>query len=224
MERTAVQWFLARVGALLVAAMIACAQPIAAGQPYDAIIQAGHQGRPQDCVSRGGPESERLCHNTGASVPPGEIVWTPIVADEVARMLRAHGVRVLRLPAYVHGTYHTRIAVFIHFDGSPTPCSSGASVAYPPGNRTDMQLADAWKALWSRYWPYRFMHDDFTDTERDYYAYHHIDATDGEFLIEGGEMSCKAQYAWLSSHLQFEARLLAYFIDRRLGRSDIARP
>ncbi|HTU69138.1 MAG TPA: hypothetical protein VMF11_02365 [Candidatus Baltobacteraceae bacterium] len=179
---------------------------------YDVLIQAGHQGRP-DCWR----EPQSLCHNTGAGTPPGEIVWNPIVANEAARVLRAHGVRVLRLPAYVHGTYHVRVAVYVHFDGNVVPCSSGASVAYPRYSTASKNIADAWKRLYGKYWPYRFKHDDFTPTERAYYAYHHVIATDGQFLIEGGEMTCPAQYAWLKRHLRWEGALLAYFLGERIG-------
>jgi hypothetical protein len=192
--------------------------------PYDVIIQAGHQGRPEDCKSKGGPESESLCHNTGSPVPPGEKVWTPIVADEAARILEASGVKVLRLPGYVPGTYHAEAAVFIHFDGADKACTSGASVGYPPGSKSDAAIADAWKALYAAHWPYKVMRDDFTANERNYYAYHHVIASKGEFLMEGGEMSCSKQYAWLKDHLRWEAALLAHVLSVRIGKGDIPMP
>jgi hypothetical protein len=202
----------------------ASAGTLSAQTQYDVIIQAGHQGRPEDCKSRGGPESESLCHNTGSPVPPGEKVWTPMVADEAAGILEAAGVKVLRLPGYVPGTYHVKAAVFIHFDGADTPCSSGASVGYPPGSSRDAAIADAWKALYAAHWPYKVMRDNFTPNERDYYAYHHVIASKGEFLMEGGEMSCPKQYAWLKAHLNWEAALLAHFLSDQIGKGDVPMP
>ena len=97
---------------------------------------------------------------------------------------------MLRLPAYIPGLYYVQAAVYIHFDGAPKPCSSGGSTGYPPESRKDAEIADAWKALYKAYWPYRIMRDNFTGTEQGYYAYHHVIASKGQFLIEGGEMSC----------------------------------
>ena len=53
----------------------------------DVLIQAGHEGRP-DC----NVESAALCNNTGAR---GEIELTPVVADRVAKILRAAGISVI---------------------------------------------------------------------------------------------------------------------------------
>ncbi|HVA27688.1 MAG TPA: hypothetical protein VNF68_05880, partial [Candidatus Baltobacteraceae bacterium] len=84
----------------------------------DVLVSAGHEGRPASCARY----PKRVC-NLGAS---GERAWTPIVADEVTRVLRAHGVRVVRVPADFDGAYVADAAVFIHFDGATKPCSSGA--------------------------------------------------------------------------------------------------
>lgn len=188
------------------------------------LIQAGHQGRPGDCISHGGHETERLCHNTGSPAGAGEMAWTPIVADETTRILRVHGINVIRRPAYLgNARYYVDLAVYLHFDGSTRPCSSGASVGYPAGAR-NRKLATTWKALYARAFPYRFMPDNFTVGERRYYAYENVNASIGQFLFEGAEMSCPPQYAWMKRHLHWEARLLAAFIDRQLGRSDISMP
>ena len=191
---------------------------------YDVLIQAGHQGRPADCQSDGGPEADWLCHNTGSPVPPGEKVWTQIVADKTARILEAAGIRVLRLPGYVSGIYHVKAAVYIHFDGAVKPCSSGASVGYPPKNIKDAAIADKWKALYGKYWPYKIMRDNFTQNERRYYAYDNVVASDGKFLIESGEMSCPKQYAWLRKHLTWEAALLAHFLSNDIRQGFIPVP
>jgi hypothetical protein len=91
----------------------------------DVLISAGHEGRPASCKRF----PQHKC-NLGAA---GEREWTPIVADEATRILRAHGVKVVRLPADFAGTYDVKEAVFIHFDGASPPCTSRASIGYPPG-------------------------------------------------------------------------------------------
>jgi hypothetical protein len=185
----------------------------------DFLIQAGHEGRP-DCGDGGEPPS--LCNNTGSPVPPGEIVWTPIVADEATHVLRAAGMTVLREPAHLRGPYFVRDAVFLHFDGAVTPCSSAASVGYP--DVPSGHLAAAWKTLYGHYWPFGFQGDNFTKNLHGYYGYSHVRASDGAMVIEFGEMSCPKEYAWLKQHLRFEGDLLAYFLSRRLGKGSVPLP
>ena len=181
----------------------------------DVLVQAGHEGRP-DCAV----EPASLCNNTGA---PGEIHWTPVVADEVTRVLRAHGISVLRMPAHLSGPYKVKDAVFIHFDGNVTPCSSGASVGYP-STANSQAAADAWKALYGKAIPFAFQADNFTPNLQGYYGYHHVQVSDAAFLIEGGEISCPAQHAWLQKHLLWEGDLIAYFLARRLGNTTVPQP
>jgi hypothetical protein len=187
----------------------------------DVLIQAGHEGRP-DCAV----EPASLCNNTGA---PGEIRWTPIVADVATKTLRAAGISVLRMPAYLVGPYRVKDAIFIHFDGAGTPCTSGPSVGYPAGTLAkygphSAQAAQQWKQLYGAVVPFRFEADNFTPTLRDYYGYHRIFASDASLVIEGSEITCPAQHAWQASHLQYEGRLIAYFISRRLGLHTVSHP
>jgi hypothetical protein len=186
------------------------------------LIQAGHEGRP-DCKPNG-PEPLSLCHNTGQGTAPGEIAWTPIVANEATRVLRDAGVTVTRTKAYVHGIYHVSAAVFIHFDGAAQACSAGASVGYPPDSARSKHLATAWKALYGKYWPGPFKPDNYTSHEAGYYAFRHVIASDGMFLFEGGEMSCPRQYAWLAKNLKWEGDLLAYFLSRELHQGNVPFP
>jgi hypothetical protein len=187
----------------------------------DVLIQAGHEGRP-DCAI----EPPSLCNNTGA---PGEIQWTPIVADAATKALRAGGISVLRMPAHLTGPYHVKDAVFIHFDGSIVPCSSGPSVGYPTGvlakfGPHSAQAAQQWKRLYGAVIPFRFERDNFTPTLRDYYGYHRVVASDAALVIEGSEISCAVQHAWQASRLTYEGRLIAYFVSRRLGMHTVPRP
>ncbi len=182
----------------------------------DVLIQAGHQGRP-DC----GSEPASLCSNTGA---PGEITWTPIVADEATKVLRAAGVRVLRENADLQGRhYRVRDAVFIHFDGSEQPCSTAASVGYPeaangwPEPARSKEAATSWKALYGRTFPFGFEQDNFTESLRKYYGFKHVIVSDAAFVLEGGEITCPKQRDWLKNRLAWEGDLLAYFLSRRVG-------
>lgn len=180
----------------------------------DVLISAGHEGRPASCARF----PQRTC-NLGAA---GERAWTPIVADEATRVLREHGVRVVRLPADFDGEYAVDAAVFIHFDGAERPCSSGASIGYH--DPTFRHAAASWRALYERYAPFGFMPDDFTVGLRDYYAYRQVRARDASLVLEMGELTCPAQHAWLASHLRLEGDAIAYFLSRLIGKGDVPPP
>lgn len=180
----------------------------------DVLISAGHEGRPASCARY----PQRPC-NLGAA---GEREWTPIVADEATRMLRAHGVSVAREPADFDGRYDVDAAIFIHFDGSTAPCSSGASIGYhEPQYRS---AADAWRTLYLSYIPFGFEPDNFTLGLRDYYAYRQVDASDASMVLELGELTCASQKAWLSPRLHFLGDLLAYYLSRLIGKGDVPLP
>ncbi len=181
---------------------------------FNVLISAGHEGRPASCVHF----PQRAC-NLGAA---GERAWTPIVADEATRILRAHGVSVARLPADFTGTYAVDAAIFIHFDGSERPCSSGASIGYH--EIADESAARKWKRLYERYIPFRFEPDNFTIGLRDYYAYRQVDASAGKLVLELGELTCPAQRAWLAPRLHWEGALLAYFLSGLIGKGAVPDP
>ena len=180
----------------------------------DVLISAGHEGRPQSCARF----PTRHC-NLGAA---GERDWTPVVADEAAKILRERGVDVVRLPADFDGSYDAGAAVFVHFDGSAVPCSSGASIGYhdAPG----AAAARAWRNLYSRYFRFRFQPDNFTDGLRNYYAFRQVSARRGALVLELGELTCPAQRSWLAPRLHWEGALLAHFLSRRAGRGNVPDP
>ena len=181
---------------------------------FDVLVSAGHEGRPASCARF----PQHVC-NLGAA---GERSWTPIVADAVAKVLRQHGVSVARLPADFDGAYGVSAAVFIHFDGSARPCSSGASIGY---HRTrDAMAADAWRSLYARYFPFRFQSDNFTTSLRNYYAFRQVDASDGALVLELGEITCPAQRAWLAPRLQWEGALIAHFLSALIGKGGVPDP
>lgn len=180
----------------------------------DVLISAGHEGRPASCARY----PKRAC-NLGAR---GEREWTPVVADEATRVLRAHGVSVARKPADFDGSYDVGAAVFIHFDGSTSPCSSGASIGYH--QHKFEPAAQQWHALYAQYFPFGFEPDDFTKGLRDYYGFRQVDARDGALVLELGELTCARQRAWLAPRLEFDGRLIAYFISRLIGKGDVPLP
>jgi hypothetical protein len=182
----------------------------------DVLIQAGHEGRP-DCER----EPASLCRNTGAA---GEIEWTPIVADEATRILRAAGVTVIRRPAFLSGQYDVKDAIFVHFDGNEKPCTTGASIGFPELARSPEAAAE-WKSLYKTFFPFRFEPDNFTSNLSGYYGFKHVrSVSDAALVIEGGEMTCPAQYSWMKSHLKFEGALIAHFDSKRLGKGDVPLP
>ncbi|MGC1381451.1 MAG: hypothetical protein WA814_10580 [Candidatus Baltobacteraceae bacterium] len=181
---------------------------------YDVLISAGHEGRPASCARF----PQHHC-NLGAR---DERAWTPIVADAATQILRRHGVTVARLPADFDGTYRVGAAVFIHFDGSEPPCQSSASIGY--GKKTDTAAAEAWRALYGRYWPFGFQPDDFTIGLREYYAYRQVEAGAGALVLELGEITCANQRAWLAPRLQWEGAVIAHFLSERIGKGNVPDP
>jgi len=180
----------------------------------DVLISAGHEGRPASCARF----PQHRC-NLGAA---GEREWTPIVANEATRMLRAHGVRVLREPADFAGTYAVGMAIFIHFDGAVPACTSGASIGYHgAGGRS---AAQQWRALYAPIFPFTFMPDNFTVGLREYYGYRAVQARDGALVLELGEITCPAQHAWLASRLLALGDLIAYDVSRAIGKGDVPLP
>ena len=181
---------------------------------YDVLISAGHEGRPASCVHF----PAHHC-NLGAA---GERAWTPIVADGATQILRAHGLRVARLPADFTGKYLVAAAVFIHFDGSDPPCASRASIGY--AHKRDAAAAAMWQSLYERYWPFGFQSDNFTIGLREYYAYRQVDARDASLVLELGEITCPAQHAWLAPRLEWTGALLAHFLSELIGKGSVPNP
>lgn len=175
----------------------------------DVLIQAGHEGR--------------TTGKTGAEGPLGrEIEWTPIVADEATGILRQAGLEVVRVPAEIDDCYDVGLAIFIHFDGATPPCNSGASIGYK--DQSDQPAAHAWKALYSKHWPFRWMKDNFTVDESHYYGFGHTQTTDAEFVVELGEITCLEQARWLKPRLKWLGHLIAFFVSQRLGKGKVPDP
>ena len=180
----------------------------------DVLISAGHEGRPASCARY----PKRAC-NLGTA---GERAWNPIVADEATRVLRAHGVSVIREPADFDGEYAVDAALFIHFDGSTRACSSGASIGYhDPSYRA---AANTWRELYGAVFPFGFQPDDFTVSLRDYYGFRQVEAKDAALVLELGELTCEKQRAWLAPRLEYDGDLIAYFVSRLIGKGDVPPP
>lgn len=201
------RWISAKHG-LTIAALVALTAVTPANTPlqFDALVSAGHEGRPASCAQF----PTHHC-NLGTA---GEREWTPIVADEVARALRAQGLSVAREPADFAGDYDVKTAVFIHFDGNDHPCSTGASIGYR--DATSLPAALAWRALYSKVFPFRFMPDNFTGSLHYYYGFRQVHATHGSLVIELGEITCPAQRQWLAPRLKWAGDLIAQFMQSQI--------
>ena len=115
-----------------------------------------------------------------------------------------------------------KLAVFIHFDANNDPGSSGASVGYK--DNTDQPAAQEWKALYSKYWPFRWMGDNFTSNLYGYYGFKYTRTTDAEFVMELGELTSPKQAVWLKPRLKWLGGLIAHFLSQRLRKGDVPDP
>jgi hypothetical protein len=188
--------------------------PPPAGLDGDVFIQAGHQNTPDN--------------KTGGEGPLGnEIDWTPIVADEATRILRNAGVSAIREDASLkrperrNERFRVKVATFLHFD-DPDSGETGASVGFK--GSSDAGAASAWKKLYSKFFPFRFMPDNFTADESGYYGYKFTITTDAEFLIEFGDLGSLTQARWMKPRLKWMGALLAHFLSARIEKGNVPLP
>ncbi|MBV9272070.1 MAG: hypothetical protein JO165_13330 [Candidatus Eremiobacteraeota bacterium] len=181
---------------------------------YDVLISAGHEGRPASCVHF----PKHKC-NLGTG---GEREWTPIVADEATRILRVHGYTVAREPADFEGMYAVKAAVFVHYDGTDVPCTSGASIGYPPSQ--DKRAADIWRTIYKQYFPFKWQPDNFTTNLSRYYGFRQVRAVNGALVLELGELTCPQQRTWLTPRVKWQGALIAHAVSQIIGRNDIPDP
>jgi hypothetical protein len=191
----------------------------------DFLIQAGHQGGVRNSGSGTAP-------SRGTSGLPGdqddEINLTWRVADKAALLLIDAGYSVIREDAYFDKTYDVKVFVALHFDGSGTPCSSGASLGYPAGSPagSNKPTADLWREAYAPYFPFKWMPDNFTAALKGYYGYGRVNTSIAEFLIEFGELTCPEQNAWLFDRVwdDYLAKLVAHVLDKSVGGNKIPHP
>ena len=186
----------------------------------DVLVQAGHEGR--------------TTGKLGGVAPWGrEMAWTPVVANRITEVLQSAGLDVLRVNADEVREKHYLVtaAVYIHFDAPEKVCSSGASIGYPAADSEyhhhgarSADAAAAWRELYRRYIPYRFMPDNFTRNLLDYYAFGPVDVTDSQLVLEMGELTCKRQADWMQPRLLWMGELVAWFLTQRIGRGDVPLP
>jgi hypothetical protein len=194
----------------LLALLVLAAPCAVSAEAGDILVQAGHEGRPASCAVH----HVKACNlGTGAN-GAREREWTAQVADEATRVLRERGYAVLRRPADYDGSDTVRAAVFLHFDGA-TPCASGASVGFP--ETTSRAFVDAWEGRYRPWFPYRFVGENFTENEHKYYGFRKVDAPQ-KLLIEFGEMTCPAQFAWMAPRLREMGDLVATFLTEQVQR------
>lgn len=183
----------------------------------DIFIQAGHENAPS-----GTPQ--------GAEGPHGkEKDWTPIVANEAARILKEAGISViredatLRNPARANDRFKVKVAVFLHFDGDKESGKElGACVGYK--GDSDKPAAQAWKTLYQEFFPFKWEDDNYTDNLSGYYGYKFTITTDAEFLIEFGDIETDRQALWLKPRLKWLGALLAHYLAKRIGNNGVPKP
>ncbi len=184
------------------------------------LLQAGHEGTVRNSGSGTAPS-----YGAGGIARP-EREMTPIVRTWAAKLLRDTGLfEVIEEDAFYDQVYEVDLAVSLHFDGSGTPCASGASIGYPAGDPpgSNRPAADLWRAIYDDIWPFRWKKDNFTDNLRYYYGYRWTSTSDAEMLIEFGEISCPEQDAWLQPRVgdgegmpSYLGHLVAFFVAERL--------
>ncbi|MDB5029182.1 MAG: hypothetical protein JWO66_2871 [Candidatus Eremiobacteraeota bacterium] len=195
--------------ALLAVSLLALPAPGLADEG-DILVQAGHEGRPESCA----PHHVKACNLGTGGGGLRERDWTATVADRATRVLREHGYTVIRRPADYEPHDTVRAAVFLHFDGA-TPCASGASVGFP--DTTSRAFVDSWEKSYRAWFPYRFVGENFTKNESQYYGFRKVDAPE-KMLIEFGEMTCPPQLAWMTPRLTEMGDRLAAFLMERVPR------
>ena len=89
---------------------------------------------------------------------------------------------------------------------------------------SDAPAASAWKKLYSKFFPFQFMPDNFTADERGYYGFKFTITTDAEFLIEFGDLGSLTQARWMKPRLKWMGALLAYFLSERIGKGNVPLP
>ena len=179
----------------------------------DVVIQAGHEDTPDDATGGEGPLGN-------------EIDWTPIVANEAVRVLRAAGVDAIKETAHIKVTrqrYRCKLALFIHFD-DPDAGESGPSVGY--SHSSDAPAAEEWKNLYKEFFPFNdtWNRDNFTRDEEFYYGFKYTVTSDGEFVIELGDLGSFRQAQWLKPRLTWLGNLIAHYVSKRIGEGGVPRP
>src|SRR5215469_7600808 len=179
----------------------------------DVVIQAGHEDTPDSATGGEGPLGR-------------EIDWTPIVANEAVRVLKAAGVAAVKETAHIKVTkqhYRCKLALFIHFD-APDSGEAGPSVGYD--HASDAEAAEQWKTLYKEFFPFpdTWRPDNATDREKFYYAFKYTATSDAEFLIEFGDLQSLRQSKWLKPRLVWLGQLVAHFVSSRIRKGKVPKP
>jgi len=168
------------------------------------LIQAGHDGR--------------VVGNTGSvNGRYREVDWNVLVAKEVERDLKKNGIDVVRVGADIP-IANAQIAVAIHFDGSLSPCSTGASIGYDKYHPRAKRTALRWKRIYKNYFPFKWHKENFTENLSDYYGFNRVNTEKGFLVLELGEITCNKQVKWLEPRLDIIATKISDFIMDELDR------
>jgi len=168
------------------------------------LLQAGHEGRTKG--------------NTGSiNGDKKEVDWNILVTKAIEKELKRHNIHVTRVGADIP-IANARIAISIHFDGTNTPCATGASIGYDSTHINAKKMATRWKEEYKEYFPFKWHRDNFTKNLSDYYGFRRVNTEKGFLLLELGEMTCDKQIEWLEPRLELIATKIADFIMDELER------
>ncbi len=117
---------------------------------------------------------------------------------------RTYGIDVTRVGADIPFA-NTQIAVSIHFDGSDSRCSTGASIGYQKEHPKAKRTALRWRKIYKNYFPFRWHKDNFTKNLSDYYGFSRVNSEKGFLVLELGEITCNEQVEWLEPRLDIIA-------------------
>jgi hypothetical protein len=183
----------------------------------EVLIQAGHVNRNVWDTSNG-----------AVGAMGSEEDWTPIVADEAARILTQAGVSVIKTDASIklksktpesaRKVFHVKTAVFIHFDGVEEG-TKGASIGFK--DEASKPGALRWKELYSNYWHFPWRVDNGTTNLREYYGYKNVIATDSAVVLELGDIGDQVQASWLQPRLLKIGHVIAHFLASRIGKAGL---
>ena len=167
------------------------------------LIQEGHVGRIKGntgCIGNGFKEAD----------------WNSKVGRRVAKILKSKGIHVTRVGADIPIT-NTIVGVALHFDGSNTPCATGASIGHN-NSASSRRMARHWKETYRKFYPFKWHADNFTTNLSHYYGFSRVNASKGFLVLELGEISCKEQTTWLEPRLNQVAGKIAQFLLKELER------
>lgn len=171
---------------------------------HDVVIQLGH------CYRTSG--------FTGTSGHRGtEQEFVSQVGKKMAELLTLRGYDAITVLADQRPLPRANVFVALHQDGSVNSSARGASVGYPPNDRSGREIAQIWKAHYTKAgWPSGFRPDNYTKALKTYYGFRRIHA-DAKFLIEHGFATNVTDANWMWENIGSVVKANCDAISQYLG-------